>query len=124
MVHMFINSNMKPRNMKQAKHKKIMGTTVNFKRNSNYAYARNDIPTQNSAYGQNKLVKLTSAMRGHNHNIDQKLPSVVLVVLPFRSDTESVTATVNPSQSHNLSHSQSQVTISETTTSTLETEIN
>ena len=103
--------------MKQAKHKKIMGTTVNFKRNSNYAYAHNAIPIQNS---RNKLIKLTSAMRAHNHNNVQKLPSVMPVVSPLRSDTESVAATVNPSQSHNLSHSQSQVTISETTNSTLE----
>ena len=103
--------------MKQAKHKKIMGTTVNFKRNSNYAYARNAIPIRNS---RNKLIKLASAMHAHNHNNDQKLPSVVPVVSPLRSHTESVPATVNPSQSHNLSHSQSQVTISETTISTLE----
>ena len=110
MANMFINSKMKPRNMKQAKHKKIMDVAMKHKRKSNYAHARNAIPIRNSAHGRNKLVKLTSAMR--DHNINRKLLSVVPLVSPLRSDTESVTATVD--------HSQSQVTISVTTTSALE----
>ena len=102
MANMFINSKMKPRNMKQAKHKKIMDVAMKHKRKSNYAHARNAIPIRNSAHGRNKLVKLTSAIR--DHNINRQLPSVVPLVSPLsvvplvsplRSDTESVTATLS-----------------------------